>query len=133
MKTGEIIATINTYSVSEGYLPLNGSVYLKADYPQLNTLLGASYSVNATQFITPDLTGRSLIGGNVATNVGSANISFANLPLTSTGTGQPYTGAETSIMVNDYSGGGQDLSSLNAPTQTAFTPLSFGVNYYIKW
>jgi len=136
MKTGEIITTFNTYSTSEGFLLCDGGSHLKTQYPQLFSLLyslDTNYEIDANYFKTPDFTNRVAVGGNAGLEVGSEFVNFDNLPITDTGSGQPYAGGETAIVVNDYSGGGQDLSSTNTPIQVAFIPDGIGVNYYIKW
>lgn len=43
-------------------LECDGSQYLKATYPELSSLLGAEYSVDASNFVVPDLRDRLPIG-----------------------------------------------------------------------
>lgn len=45
-----------------GSLKCDGTQYLKADYPVLSALLGSEFSVDATNFVVPDLRGRVAIG-----------------------------------------------------------------------
>jgi hypothetical protein len=136
METGRIIASLEILSPASGFLLCDGNSHLKTQYPQLFSLLysiDTNYEISATHFKTPDFTNRVAVGGNAGLEVGSEFVNFENLPITDTGAGQPYAGGETAIMVNDYSGGGQDLSSTNTPIQVAFIPDGIGVNYYIKY
>jgi len=62
---GCMIGTIFAYvtaAAPEGSLPCDGGTYLKFDYPLLYAALDSAYIVNSTQFSTPDLRGRGIIG-----------------------------------------------------------------------
>jgi len=62
---GCMIGTIFAYVTSsppEGSLACDGATYLKSDYPLLYDALDSAFIVSGTQFRTPDLRGRSVIG-----------------------------------------------------------------------
>jgi len=43
-------------------LPCDGGTYLKADYPELYALLDPTFIISSTEFTTPDLRGRTIVG-----------------------------------------------------------------------
>lgn len=47
---------------SPNWLPCNGSIYLQADYPELMEVIDPFYKFTPTQFFTPHLSGRVLVG-----------------------------------------------------------------------
>lgn len=131
METGRIVTSFAT-SVA-GYLLCDGATYLKADYPQLNTLLGASYSVNSTQFRVPNFSDKVAVGGTVGTDLGSHKIELVNLPIATSGSGGNYTSSSKSFMGIDNAGVGVELYSNNVITTTNYIPKGIGVNYFIKY
>jgi len=68
-----------------GSLPCDGSTYNRSDYPGLFDHLDAAYRIGSTQFFTPDLRGRVVMGDG--TGAGLTNRPFAT-PL----------GAETHVL-----------------------------------
>lgn len=60
---GEIIAYAGNTSPNPNWLACDGSSLLRADYPDLFTVIGTAYgSVDGTHFNLPDLRGRAQIG-----------------------------------------------------------------------
>lgn len=45
-----------------GYLPCDGTTYESVDYPNLWAVIDDAWKISATQFVTPDLRGRTVIG-----------------------------------------------------------------------
>lgn len=60
-----MIGTITPYVTAvppQGFLECDGSNHLRTDYPELYALLDTAFIVDADNFITPDLRGRTVIG-----------------------------------------------------------------------
>jgi microcystin-dependent protein len=67
---GEIICFAGTTSPDPKWLVCDGSSVLRADYPDLFTVIGAVYgSVDGTHFSLPDLRGRAGIGAGSGTGL----------------------------------------------------------------
>lgn len=64
-----------TSSAPDGTLPCDGSNHLRTDYPDLYAVLDSAFIVDADNFITPDLRGKTVIGVSsthaIGTNGGS--------------------------------------------------------------
>jgi len=58
-----------------GSLACDGATYNRSDYPDLFDHLDAAYHIGSTQFFTPDLRGRAVVGDG--TGVGLTNRPFA--------------------------------------------------------
>lgn len=65
---GEILAMAVTAAPS-GYLACDGSSHLRVDYPELYAALDAAFIVDANNFVTPDLRGRTVIGTGTGTGL----------------------------------------------------------------
>jgi len=60
---GEIVTFAGSSNPSTNFLPCNGASLLRADYPDLFTVIGVTYgSVDGTHFNVPDLRGRVILG-----------------------------------------------------------------------
>jgi len=58
-----------TLAVPSGCLPCDGTQYLREDYPMLYAALDTIYIVDADNFKTPDLQGRTIIGSGEGTDL----------------------------------------------------------------
>jgi len=73
-----MIGVIFVYASSQapsGSLACDGATYNRSDYPDLYDNLDAAYRIGSTQFFTPDLRGRCVIGDG--TGAGLTNRPFA--------------------------------------------------------
>jgi len=60
---GEIVILSYTVSPAVNWLPADGRSLVRADYPDLFTLIGTTFgSVDGTHFNIPDLRGRAIVG-----------------------------------------------------------------------
>lgn len=60
-----LIGTVVPYaggSLPDLYILCNGQIYQRVDYPELYDVLHSTFHVNPTEFRTPDLRGRGIIG-----------------------------------------------------------------------
>jgi microcystin-dependent protein len=83
-----LIGTIFTHASSTApvnSLPCDGATHNRSDYPDLFDSLDAAYRIGSTQFFTPDLRGRVIVGDG--TGAGLTNRPFAT----------PF-GAETHVL-----------------------------------
>ncbi len=73
---GEIIAYAGTTSPdTDKWLPCDGSSLLRADYPDLFTVIGTTYgSVDGTHFNIPDLQGRSASGAGTGAGLSAVSV-----------------------------------------------------------
>lgn len=63
-----------TTTPPQGTLACDGASYLRADYPQLYSMLDAVYIVDADTFRTPDLRGRVIVGVGSGDGLSERNI-----------------------------------------------------------
>jgi microcystin-dependent protein len=73
-----MIGVIFVHAASQapsGSLPCDGATYNRSDYPDLFDHLDAAYHIGSTQFTTPDLRGRCIVGDGTGT--GLTNRPFA--------------------------------------------------------
>jgi microcystin-dependent protein len=107
-----LVGTIFAHAKSQapsGSLPCDGTTYNRTDYPDLFDALDAGYHIGSTQFKTPDLRGRTLLGDGTGT--GLTNRAFA-------GTG----GAETHTLVTAEMPSHQHAYTAPAALPFAYTP-----------
>lgn len=79
IQRGCLIGTIFAHASSTapaGSLACDGATYNRSDYPDLFDSLDAAYRIGSTQFFTPDLRGRTLVGSGTGT--GLTNRAFAS-------------------------------------------------------
>lgn len=67
-----------TNTVPNGTLPCDGSIYDRSDYPSLYDALDSAYIVDASQFRTPNLSGRVVVGSGQGSGLTSRTIGDSN-------------------------------------------------------
>jgi len=60
--TGTIAPTLSTVDAGDGWKVCDGRALIKAEFPTLYGILGATYGETATTFNLPDLRGRAILG-----------------------------------------------------------------------
>jgi len=63
------IVSFATATVPDGALECDGSTYLKADYPELYSVLDTAFIIDADSFFVPDLRGRVAVGIGTGTGL----------------------------------------------------------------
>jgi len=72
---GEIVTFAGATSPSVNFLLCDGTSYLRADYPDLFTVIGTTFgAVDSTHFNVPDLRGRIPIGVGTGTGLSTYNL-----------------------------------------------------------
>jgi len=67
---GEIVTFAGSSNPSANFLPCDGASILRADYPDLFTVIGTTYgAVDGTHFNVPDLRGRSPVGAGTGSGL----------------------------------------------------------------
>lgn len=117
---GLIVPAVFSTASIVNFLPCDGSLYFRDDYPALYDVLDAVYIVSGTQFRTPDLTDRFPVGAGGSYSVdeigGSDTValSVAELPAHSHSYNQPSFGIDVeSVGVPDPTGVGNPPIQLN--------------------
>lgn len=109
METGDcMIGEIKAFmreTLPDNCLPCDGSVYNRADYPDLYAVLPAMFRLDADTFVTPNLTERGLVGNsgslgtqgyNVGEEIGAGAIQLTEAQLAPhTHTNSPHSHTDT--------------------------------------
>lgn len=121
---GLVVPAVFATASAFKFIPCDGGVYNKDDYPLLYDAIDSQFIISGTQFTVPDLRNRSVVGAGDQYNVGdsggsdSVQLSVSEIPSHSHGFTQYTFGVDIeSVGVPDPTGVGQP----RIPEQTDMT------------
>lgn len=119
-RVGTIVPFV-TVDIPQGMLPCDGSVYNVIDYPALGAVIDPVFFVSASEFATPDLTGKFLFGEDfsrpIGTTGGEETHTLTELEMPShTHEDIPHTHSEVSSVSTLINGGIEAPATASVPT-----------------